>query len=350
MQLVSKVLWSLLAVSISVVLLYLCLRQVDLTLLVQDMEHVRVTYLVFAWLCIVAMIGVAAVEWRLLVPAGHRVSINALLRIVALMVMIQNAFHHFAGHAFAIFQLGSRQRLTKSGALSILATDQLAEGFLRLTVWGLLALVIDLPHWAVQGVRSIVGGVACLYAVLLVFAWTHHKHDGQQVLDRPSAWKRLTFHLAQWAHKLRGIRDPRITLGAIALALTKKFLRALAVYCVQCSLGMELPIYAPLLVVGALDLATMVSVTPGHLGIFEATVFFTYQYLGVEPTAAMTMALFEHLVFLLAMVLPGVAVSLRWGFHFSTTVGQGPELAAAPQLTASSFRHSKRIAPITVGK
>ena len=129
MQLVSKLLWGLLAVTVSVVLLYLCLRQVDLTLLVQDIEHVRRTYLFAAWLCIVAMIGVAALEWRLLVPAGHRVSMNALLRIVAVMVMIQNSLHHFAGHAFAIFQLGSRQRLTKSGALSILATDQLAEGF-----------------------------------------------------------------------------------------------------------------------------------------------------------------------------------------------------------------------------
>jgi uncharacterized protein (TIRG00374 family) len=301
-------------------------------------------------LCIVAMIGVAALEWRLLVPAGHKVSMTALLRIVALMVMIQNAFHHFAGHAFAIFQLGSRQRLTKSGALSILATDQLAEGFARLTVWGLLALVIELPNWAVQGLRSVVLGVICLYAVLLVFAWRHHKHDDQQVLERPSLWKRLSFHLAQWAHKLRGVRDPRITLGAIALALTKKLLRATAVYCVQCSLGVELPFYAPLLVVAALDLATMVSVTPGHLGIFEATVFFTYQYLGIEPTTAMTMALYEHIVFLLAMVLPGVAVSLRWGFHFSTTVGDAPEPVPALHVSAKAKRRSSRGTPAAVGK
>ena len=74
-----------------------------------------------------------------------------------------------------------------------------------MTVWGLLALVIELPHWAVQGLRSVVWGVGCLYAVLLIFAWTHRKHDGQQVLVRPSTWKRLTFHLAQWAHKLRGV-------------------------------------------------------------------------------------------------------------------------------------------------
>ena len=100
----------------------------------------------------------------------------------------------------------------------------------------------------------------------------------------------------------------------------------------------------------ALDLATMVSVTPGHLGIFEATVFFTYQYLGIDPTIAMTMALFEHMVFLLAMVLPGVAVSLRWGFHFSTTVGQPPELSPAPHLALPAVRHSKRIARATAGK
>ena len=92
--------------------------------------------------------------------------------------------------------------------------------------------------------------------------------------------------------------------------------------CVQQAFGLDLPLYAPLLVVASLDLATMISITPGHLGIFEATLFFIYQYLGLGPTEAMILALFDHLVFLAGR---GHARLRRVG-----TLGHCPALAGVP--------------------
>jgi uncharacterized membrane protein YbhN (UPF0104 family) len=64
------------------------------------------------------------------------------------------------------------------------------------------------------------------------------------------------------------------------------------------------------LVVAALDLATMIPIAPGHLGVFEATVSFGYRYLGVDPERALLAALVYHAVFLTAMVGPGLFVAL----------------------------------------
>lgn len=328
MRLVRRVFWALLAVAVPAVLLVLCFQEINLAALWARIEQASPGYLLLGLLCLAAVISTVAAEWKLLLPPGSGVSYFAVLRIVAMMVMVQNTLHHFAGHALAIYQLGVRQKLGQTVALSVLAIDQLGEGCARLALWGTLATMIDLPAWAVRGVRGILLIVGCLYAVLLVSAWTH-RHRSEPVASG-RGWKWVRARLADWAYNLRGIRDVRITLCVIALAIGKKLLRATAVYWVQHSLGVDLPLYAPLLVIGALDLATMVSVTPGHVGIFEATAFFTYQYLGVEPELAMSLALFDHLVFLVATVLPGLIVSVKSGYRLAAASDAEVQPRGAP--------------------
>jgi len=248
---ISRVLWIALAVTLPVALLVFCFRQIDIGAVWHDLGQVRVGYVLAALVSMLALIVIIPVEWKLFVPPGKHVSFGALLRIVTTMIMLQNTLHHVAGHVFAIFQLGSRQRLSKSVALSILATDQLAEGLARLFFWGLIASFIELPTWALDGLRGVLTLVGTFYAVLLAFAWTHRDQPVPIATENPTLWQRGYRHLAEWAHHLRGIRDLRITLAAVSLAITKKLLRALTVYFVQCSLGVELPFTAPLLVVGS---------------------------------------------------------------------------------------------------
>jgi uncharacterized membrane protein YbhN (UPF0104 family) len=83
---------------------------------------------------------------------------------------------------------------------------------------------------------------------------------------------------------------------------------------VQKSFGLDLPFYAPLVILAALSLATMLPLSPGRLGVFEATLYFVYQSFGVEPTLALTLGLFIHLVHTLPFILTGYGVSLKLGF------------------------------------
>ena len=49
----------------------------------------------------------------------------------------------------------------------------------------------------------------------------------------------------------------------------------------------------------------MVAVAPANLGVYEATVFIVYRYLGVTPEQALGLALLQHLCFLIPMVGTG---------------------------------------------
>ena len=54
----------------------------------------------------------------------------------------------------------------------------------------------------------------------------------------------------------------------------------------------------------------MVAVTPGNLGVYEATAFFVYQYVGLPPDTALGLALLQHVCYLLPMT--GVGYLVLW--------------------------------------
>jgi uncharacterized membrane protein YbhN (UPF0104 family) len=76
---------------------------------------------------------------------------------------------------------------------------------------------------------------------------------------------------------------------------------------VQRSLGLDLPVGTALLVLASVNFATIVSVSPGNLGVFEAASFAAYRLTGVSPEHALTLSLLQHVCYLIPMVGVGYA-------------------------------------------
>jgi uncharacterized membrane protein YbhN (UPF0104 family) len=107
---------------------------------------------------------------------------------------------------------------------------------------------------------------------------------------------------AQWAHSLEGLRTPRVFGTSIALALGMKAAELGGILAVQRSLGLDLPVGTALLVLASVNFATVVSVSPGNLGVFEAASFAAYRLTGVSPEQALMLSLLQHVCYLIPMV------------------------------------------------
>jgi uncharacterized membrane protein YbhN (UPF0104 family) len=58
-------------------------------------------------------------------------------------------------------------------------------------------------------------------------------------------------------------------------------------------------------VLACLNLATLVPVVPGNLGVYEAAVVFAYTRLGVPAEQALSVGLVQHLCYFCALAIPG---------------------------------------------
>ena len=105
----------------------------------------------------------------------------------------------------------------------------------------------------------------------------------------------------------------------LLLALAKKVVEVLAIVCVQRAFGVTLPVTSGILVLAALNLATLLPVVPGNLGVYEAAVVLTYTHLGIPAERALGMAVVQHVCYFAALALPGYAWLARDGVSRAAT-------------------------------
>jgi uncharacterized membrane protein YbhN (UPF0104 family) len=157
-----------------------------------------------------------------------------------------------------------------------------------------------------RGAQGLAVLVALLLAVVVTAAW----HAGALTMSAIGRTfpVRVTRAIVAAGTALAPVRSARRSGAALALALAKKLAEALAILAMQRAFGVALPPGSALLVLAAVNLATLLPVVPGNLGVYEAAVVLAYSYLGVPPERALGIALVQHACYFAALALPGY----RW--------------------------------------
>lgn len=290
-------------------LLHLCFRSLDTQKALAELSRAHPLWLLLAVGFNAAVFLLWAWQWHLFLP---RTSYARMFQGNAMMASVTNMVPFPGGHALGVMALARRSGIGHTAALSVLALDQLLEGLAKMAVLACAAWLAPVPERMKQGMLVFILLMAVF--ALVMFSFAHRVQAPTEGSASISLWSKIGHLILRWAHHLEALRDLKIFGGTLALALGIKLLEILAIWATQQSLGLDLPFWTAILVMGALNLTTIIPVTPGNLGVYEGTVFLIYKFAGLSPESAMSLALLQHLCFLLPMVGTGyvalLAVSL----------------------------------------
>lgn len=260
-------------------------RNVDWAKTAAALRGARFGWLVLALSANAAILPCWALFWRALRPrAEERVSFARMLEITSVSSALMNTLPFGGGHASAIVLLIKRGSTTRRGALSILALDQLGEGVVKVAVLIGASIVIPLPTW----MRAV------LTTVLLVVG----------------AWFVTLVVISRMTNELEVLKSVRRSAAALACVAGMKLTELVAIMSVQAAYAAHVSIAGSVLVLATVILATMLPISPGNLGAYEASVFLVYRYLGVAPELALSLAIVQHVCFMIPAV--GLGYSLGW--------------------------------------
>ena len=281
-------------------LLVVALQDIDWDRLLQLLRGLRLPWVAVAIGLNGSIIVLWSLQWRILVPGEDSVTWADMFLVVSAMAMISNSVPFMVGQASGVLLLARYGRIGSASALSVYTMEQVAEGIAKIAVVVGVALFAPLPPWLARGVQGLAVLVSVLGVTFIVLAF-RFRHPPSA--PRPAgALGRLKRFGAQWAHSLEGLRTPRVFGAALALALGMKTTELGGVLAVQHSLGLDLPVGTALLVLASVNFATIVSVSPGNLGVFEAASFAAYRLTGVSPEHALTLSLVQHVCYLIPML------------------------------------------------
>jgi uncharacterized membrane protein YbhN (UPF0104 family) len=250
-------------------------------------------------------IGTAA--WRLLAPASRPVGWRRMSEIVAITAAAQNTLPFFGGQAAMVILLEHRGRQTRGAALSMLATDQLFTGVVKVLALGAALLIAPVPGWMGDGAAALLALVGLFFAAMAAAA------HGAPFLRRlalklPSVAARSALAFAEWTGHMESMRSIRRVCQILGMYLGKKAIELAAALVAQQACGIALDVQSAVLVVAAIGLSTSIPRVPASLGIYEAAVLFVYEWRGIPADKALAAALLQHIAFLIAAAGSGYLI------------------------------------------
>ncbi len=304
-KIIFAVIWSLAAY-----FFYEFFKTADFDRTWKEIETARSGWLVVSVLFNLSILLVWTSLWNVLVPKNTFVSFSKLFQANSFMSTSCNTLPFPGGHAVGLVLLARLAKLKHSVALSVLALDQMMEGIVKVVVLTLAARFSPLPEQMRQGITVFIVLIVIFSAFMFYAAHNIPKVASGDEEISPSLSFRVKKFVSQWAEHLEMLKDYRVFSAGLFLALVMMTLQALGIWAVQKSLGQELPFWTTILVMAALNLATILPLTPGNFGVYEATAFLIYKFSGLSPEMALSLALLQHICFLIPMAGTGWVVLL----------------------------------------
>ena len=282
--------------------------RVDWTLAIAAIAKAKPLPLILAVLLNAMILVFATAQWLLFLPEGVSVARSKMFKIMAIMSTVANSGPAGGGAAVGVHLLARQEGVGHSVGLSVLLLDQLVEGLVKVAIV-LLAIVvvpIGLEYKAVSA--TILIGVPTLFFVLTVIA--HRKSALESISERTTGflgWMLTKLNLV--AANLEALRRPKKLSLTVVLGLLQKLVAALAITCILLAFGVVTPWWGILAVLVAVNLSTVVSVTPANLGVFEGAAFLVYTSLGISSDTAVALAIVQHAAYLIPLAGIGWIIS-----------------------------------------
>lgn len=306
----SPLLRVVLGVGLSVLFLYVAVRNVDVREVQAALVQANGIYFVLALGSVALNILGKGVRWKILLgESGKRIPFVRVLASLVVGQMLNLLLPARAGdisRAYVIGRMGP-------GSLFVVGTivlEKLLDMILYATLFVLLLLLIPLPDWLGNSATA-VALVTCI-AVVAVAAITFSRNALTRLLERyagrlPDRVRtRLVDRLRSALASLDVLRSRPDTLKLLGCSILIWGTALLNNHLVLLALHMSLPLTASLLVLVVLQAGISLPSLPGNLGIFEYLCVLALSVFGVEQVSALSYGVLLHGVTMLPLLISGL--------------------------------------------
>lgn len=297
-------------VTVSIVLTYLAVRDVDFGAFLDALADGDPVWFAASFAVFVAAYAVRVARWWVLFEAGARPPFRALVR--ALLV------GDFLTSLLPVLRLGELARVVilhretqtpRSVALGTVVSERVQD-----SVALLLLLFVAVPFApAVTWLRTAAVLMAILAAGLVVTLFTLRRFGSRPLgfalrpLTRLPGFSRARTELAAEGivRGLTGLRNARVALATFALSVLSWLGIALSFALALRGVGLELGFDAGILVAVATTFSLLLPALPASVGIFEAATLVALEPYGVDEARALSGGVVIHVLSFVPFLVVG---------------------------------------------
>ncbi len=313
----SRIWPSLIGVAISVGLLVLILRHVDLGQVGQNLASARALPLAMAVVVATLTFPIRAIRWRILLrdPQGDPLPLVPAWHATAIGFMANNVLPFRAGELIRPFAITRLAGVRFTSALSSIAVERIFDG---LTITAMLTLALLSPGLApgvsvggvsVRHIALVAGGVSAgaLVAALGVVAWPLAAERAvRAIVPAHHLADRIVGLIEGVRQGLVALNSPSRVAGVVFWSVVLWLVNALSFYVGFAAFGIDVTFIGALLLQGLVSFGVSVPSTPGYIGPFEAAIVAALALYAVGESRAFSFAIAYHVTTFVPITLLGL--------------------------------------------
>ncbi len=310
--------WKLwLGILVSLVLLWVAARGVNLSELSGSVQRVRAAWLIPAAATIFVRFVVTAWRWQMLIRPAKRISLHRLFGVVMIGFMANNVLPARMGELVRAYALAKSESLPTSLSFATIVLERVFDGFtlLAFLVGGLLFLRPE--PWLVW---SAVASFALYVGVLGALLWLR----GGRGLGSLLAWVpegprgRVVRLLDSFALGLDALGDRRALVSIVGLSLLIWLVNVAGVWATFAAFSLDLPLHAAFLLLAIVAVALVLPSAPGFVGTFQIGTVAALALFSVPEATAFSFSILYHAL----NYIPITAVGLVYLSAMNLTLGE----------------------------
>ena len=305
-----KVILGILISIISIVLVYLSVREINLQDVSRALKKIQFSYVIFFILLVILMQWLRSYRWGVILQPMEKIDQFSLFSVTCVGFLAIASIPARIGELARPYLIAKRSTIKMSSALGTILVERVLDGFSVLTIAVVVLFYTDLPSWMIISSVLFFSLTVVIFCCILGLIWRREK--ALKIIN-----KILGKFPGNFAHKIdelihhfidgfQVITNIKSLLYLFFLSALVWLLDVLAIYILFLAFGFTLPVIASFVVMIILIVGIAIPTAPGYIGNWHLACVLGLSFFGLAEAEALSFAVVYHFLSIALVVVLGV--------------------------------------------
>jgi uncharacterized protein (TIRG00374 family) len=304
-----------LGIAISVVSLYLVIRQVDLGAVGRVLGSAAPGWVAGVTACIAIDVVCRTVRWQGLLAPIQRVRFVPVLGYLLVGYLANNVLPARLGELVRSHYLGDRENMSRATTLGTIVVERVVDTAVLVAIASAAILVLNVRGVVASAVLVGLGITGLLIVGLAAALVAHRLPYADRAVAAVERWPTVISLAGRLRGGLAVAGRPRTVAVAVGWSVVAWSATVVGFAAAGHAVGMELTWGQAALLAAGVSLATAIPAGPGYLGTFELAAVQIAAVFGVGADPAVALAVLVHAVILVLTSAGGAVALLLLGWR-----------------------------------
>jgi glycosyltransferase 2 family protein len=305
-----KVILGILISIISIVLVYLSVREINFQDVSRTLKKIQFSYVIFFILLVILMQWLRSYRWGVILQPMEKIDQFSLFSVTCVGFLAIAGIPARIGELARPYLIAKRSTIKMSSALGTILVERVLDGFSVLTIAVVVLFYTDLPSWMIISGVLFFSLTVVIFCCILGLIWRREKALKiiNKILDKfPGKFAHkideLIYHFIDGFQVITNIK---FLLYLFFLSALVWLLDVLAIYILLLAFGFTLPIMASFVVMIILIVGIAIPTAPGYIGNWHLACVLGLSFFGLAEAEALSFAVVYHFLSIALVILLGV--------------------------------------------